>query len=63
MDDFAGYEETKLEDLPKVLEREWMNTTTTEEVKSEINFVSTSVKIQEFEISKGGFLGKDIVVF
>ena len=63
VDDFDGYEETKIEDVPQVLEREWMNTTTTEEVKTEINNTPCSVKIVEHEVRKGAFLKNDFVLF
>lgn len=49
--------------MPKVLEREWMKTKTTEEMRSEINFRKVGVKIQDHEVRKGAFLKNDFVLF
>lgn len=63
VDDFDKFAITRLEDVPKPIEREFAKTKSVKEVPNIITFKNITTKVQDYEIKKGTFIKADFVMF
>jgi hypothetical protein len=61
VDDFEQYRVTRVEDLPKMEERDYAKSKSVLDMPSEVTNKAITCKIQDYEIRKGGFMQSDIV--